>query len=82
MAIKVLFAPGTLEALEEELSPEDLQEFMDNLKAKMDDGSLGDDATLIDMDELQKSDPETYNHILAQIAMMEVDMMETPRVLH
>ena len=82
MAVKLIFAPGTLEALEEELTPEDLQAFMDNIKAKMDDGTLGDDCTLVDMDELQDSDPDTYNQLLSQIAMMEVEMMETPRVLH
>ena len=35
-----------------------------------------------DMDELQDSDPDTYNQIIAQLAMMEVEMMEPPRVLH
>ncbi len=57
---KIMFAPGTLEMLEQEMDPEDLQKFMDDLKQAVEDGSLLEQSTAIDMDSLETEDPELY----------------------
>lgn len=61
--LKVEFAPGVLEQLEGEMSLEDLQEFMDEIKSRIQDGSFFDESTLVDMDALREEDPELYKKL-------------------
>ena len=60
---KVEFAPGCLEQLEAELSPEELQEFMDKIASAIADGSFFADAVEVNMDELAEQDPELYEKL-------------------
>lgn len=61
--LKIKFAPGVLEQLEEQLSPEDLQEFMDELKQLADSGELETRSTPVDMLQLQREDPELHQEL-------------------
>jgi hypothetical protein len=63
--LKIEFAPGCLEQLEDEMSPEDLQEFMDKIKSAIEDGSFFADAVEINMDELEETDPELYETLMS-----------------
>jgi len=58
---KVLFAPGTLEMLEDQMSPEDLQEMMDMLKRKIEDGKI------VDLNDVKDSDPELYDILIERL---------------
>jgi hypothetical protein len=58
--IEVKFAPGCLEQLESEMSPEDLQELMNKISEAIADGSFFTDAVEVNMDELADQDPELY----------------------
>lgn len=68
---EISFAPGVLERLEETMSHEELQELMDSIGEMMKDGSFLSEATLVDMDELEQSDPEMYAAIVK--SLNEVD---------
>lgn len=64
---EITFAPGVLEQLEEMMPSDELQEFMDQLGEMIKDGSFLDEATLVDMDELEQSDPEMYAAIVKSL---------------
>lgn len=57
---KIVFAPGVLESMEEQLSTEDLQEILDGIKLAVEDGSLFDESNIVDMKALKQDDPELY----------------------
>jgi NAD(P)H-dependent FMN reductase len=61
--IVIKFAPGALEALEENMDPQELQEFLNTLKAKVEDGSIFEESTEVDWEELEEEDPETYERL-------------------
>lgn len=65
--MKVLFAPGTLEMLEDELSPEELQELMDVLKRKIEDGTFLSESKSVDLEELRDTDPEMYDILIERL---------------
>lgn len=69
--MKILFAPGALEALEDELSPEELQQLMDEMKAKIEDGSFFDDSESIDLDELREQDPDLYDLLMERLETLK-----------
>ena len=75
--LKIEFAPGVLEQMEADLTPEELQEFMDMLKGKIEDGSFFEEATEVDMDLLEEEDPDAYTKIVDAM-----DGIITPKVLH
>ena len=75
--LKIEFAPGVLEQMEADLTPEELQDFMNMLKAKIEDGSFFEEATEVDMEMLEEADPDTFNKIVDAI-----DGVDTPRTLH
>lgn len=66
--MKMEFAPGVLEQLEKDMDPEELQEFMNMLKGKIEDGTFFDEATEVDMDELEATDPEAYAQIVESMS--------------
>lgn len=63
---KVQFAPGCLDTLENELSPQELQEFMDKISEMVKDGSFFENSVPINMDTLEEEDPDLYK-ILSEI---------------
>lgn len=75
--LKIEFAPGVLEQLEADMNPQELQEFMDMLKAKIADGSFFDEATEVDMELLEEEEPDVYGSIVDAI-----NGADTPRTLH
>jgi hypothetical protein len=75
--LKIEFAPGVLEQLEKDMSPEELQEFMNMIKAKIDDGSFLDESEPVDLDVLEEEDPEAYEKIMAA-----GNYNEPPKTLH
>lgn len=64
---KIQFAPGVLEELEEDMTPEELQEFMNELKMMVEDGSFFDKSEAVDLDELKTTDPELYEILVEQL---------------
>lgn len=71
---EISFAPGVLEQLEDMMPLDELQEFMNQLGEMMRDGSFLSESTLVDMDELEKTDPEMYAAIVK--SLNEVDEVE------
>jgi hypothetical protein len=81
---RVEFAPGVLEELEQSMSSEELQAMMDEIKAKLEDGSLFSESTLINMDTLEEEDPELYNTLMQfeQQKFESEDIQVEPKKLH
>lgn len=78
---RIEFAPGVLEQMEEAYSPEELQEIMDSIKEMIDNGSFFDHAQLVNMEDLEREDPELYAMLSEQIN--NVSDEDTPqRILH
>jgi hypothetical protein len=78
--MRIEFAPGVLEQMEQDMTPAEMQEFMDMLKAKIEDGSLFEESTPVDMEELAEDDPEAYEQM---VQAMEWSANEfPPRKLH
>ena len=74
--MKVLFAPGALESLEDELSPEELQGLLDELKARIEDGTFLSESEPLDLDELRESDPDLYDLLMERLESLEDDSDE------
>ncbi|RWZ87201.1 MAG: hypothetical protein EO766_11765 [Hydrotalea sp. AMD] len=70
---KIIFAPGVLEQLEAENTPEELQELFDSLSAGFADGSIFDKSTPVDLEELEQSDPELFTHLMEQMSKINED---------
>ncbi|PPD51190.1 MAG: hypothetical protein CTY12_08640 [Methylotenera sp.] len=71
---EISFAPGVLEQLEDMMPLDELQEFMNQLGEMMKDGSFLSESTLVDLDELEKTDPEMYAAVVK--SLNEVDDVE------
>lgn len=69
---KLKFAPGVLEGLEQEMSQEELQEFMDALKEAVDTGAIFE-AQPVDLEQLERDEPEVYQALIAQLDLMGVE---------
>lgn len=68
--ITVTFAPGVLEDLEAQMSPEELQKFLDALTELQETGEiekLYEAGDTVDMQKLEKEDPELYKTITTQL---------------
>jgi hypothetical protein len=78
--LKMVFAPGVLEQLEAENTPEELQTLFDSLAESVDNGTLLNDSTPIDMNELFESDPDLYYILQDQLNKIGNDF--TPPILH
>lgn len=72
----IRFAPGVLEQLEEEFSPEELQNFLDMLKTKAADGSLVDESQELDMEELEESNPDAFEQVVDAIDFVSSESAE------
>jgi len=69
--LKVVFAPGVLEQLEETMSPEDLQELLNQIQTKAEDGTLLEDSVAVDLDKLREEDPLEYELLMANLERQE-----------
>lgn len=69
--IKIAFAPGVLEQLEAENTPEELQELFDQLKSQIEDGSFLENAEAVDLDELELNSPELYAELHEKLTELE-----------
>lgn len=78
---KITFAPGVLEQLESENTPEELQKFLDELQAMAEDGSILECSQVVNMDELKVEDPELYEVLAKQLEGV-FDSEDTPPTLH
>ena len=79
---KIEFAPGVLEQIEQEMSQEELQEFLNMLKTSFESGTIFDESEVVDLEELAISDPDVYNHIIAALKLAEEEQSIPTRVLH
>lgn len=80
---KVIFAPGVLEDMEQQMDPEELQELLDQIKIAAEDGSLFEKSTLVDLTELQEEEPELYQLLKERLvdAELKYESVEN-RLLH
>jgi hypothetical protein len=69
--MKIEFAPGVLEQLEQDMSPEELQEFMNELKTRIEDGSFLAEAEPVDLEALEETDPEEFAQLMAALSSTE-----------
>ena len=80
--LKVTFAPGVLEQLEQDLTPDDLQELMDELSKSIEDGSFFDESRMVDLNELIESDPELYQELMDSLDEIEAQKNIPPPTKH
>lgn len=68
--ITVKFAPGVIEQMEAEMSPEELQEFMDAIAKLTETGQMNevfDRGEPVDMEKIRKEDPELFETLSNQL---------------
>ena len=76
---EILFAPGVLEDMEKELGTDGAQELLDNLKKMFEEGTLLENSTVVDMEELEASDPALAAELNAAMDSLNT---EPKRQLH
>lgn len=65
--MKVVLAPGAFDSI-----PEDEQEdLFKELQEKVDDGSLFENSEEVDMEALEKEDPELYKLLIAGVPKLQ-----------
>lgn len=69
------FAPGVLEQMELDNTPEELQAYLDKMKTMFESGELMEASTPLDMDDLETSDPELFHALTRQLDIIQT----TPR---
>lgn len=69
---KVVFAPGSLEQMEAEMSPQEMQEIMDAIHEMIANGFEG--STPVDMDALERDDPEAYATLVERLESIDPEM--------
>ena len=70
MVMKVVFAPGLLENLIEEVGEEEAKEILAEIEAAVADGSFFADSEPVDLEELKQEDPEAYEELRQKIEAM------------
>lgn len=68
--ITVKFAPGVIEDLQEQMTPEELQQFMDAIAELQETGDFEqvfDGGEQVDMQKLEKEDPELFKTLQEQL---------------
>ena len=76
--LKVVFAPGVLEQLEAENTPEELQEMLDAIQAQFADPTFVENSKPVDMDALFLEDPELYFKLQSQIEKFNSEEFSQP----
>ena len=69
--LKVKFAPGVLDQLEQDLSTDQLQELFDAIAESIEDGSFLTDSEPVDLELLQTEDPELYEQLMDTLEQIE-----------
>lgn len=70
MVMKVVFAPGLLENLVEEIGEEEAAALIKEIEASVADGSFFADSEPVDLEELKQEDPEAYAELCEKIKAM------------
>lgn len=74
---KIVFAPGTLEMMESESTPEELQAYLDKVKQLFDSGELEAMSEPLDMDDLETSDPELFHALMSRVESLATTIRPT-----
>ncbi len=61
--MKVKFTKTALESLEDIMNVDEIQDFINELEKKLEDGSFFLESERIAMDELKEEDPELYDRL-------------------
>ena len=69
--MKLKFSEHALDSLEEDMDNEELQDFLDEIKKKFEDGSFIEDSEPVDMERMKIEEPELYKQLVQ--AMEELD---------
>ena len=75
---KVVFAPGILEQMESTMDPIELQELLDHIKELAENGTLADDANLVDMDDLEIDNPKLFKTLCEDRNRFEESIDDMP----
>lgn len=67
--IRVVIPPEVLEQMERDIPPDELQSLLDEFQRMADSGELFENSQELDMEALQRDDPELYQQLTA--AMQE-----------
>lgn len=65
---KIVFAPGVLEQMEKEFTPEEMQQALDEIAKLAADPNLGKP---VDLTELMRDDPNTYFELMSKLEAAE-----------
>jgi hypothetical protein len=76
--LKIVFAPGCLEQMEQEMTFEDLQQFMDELRQKLENGTFFEEEHPLDLDQLKVEDPEMHASLTARLEEIDIDNIQPP----
>jgi hypothetical protein len=71
--IQIIIPPAVLADMEQNMSPEDVQLFLDELKVAVESGSFLEDSVPLDLDTVQIDDPELYAQICASMSAQGFD---------
>lgn len=74
--MKAVYAPGVVETLIEEVGEEEAKQIIADIERRLADGSFFDESDFVDLDQLEKEDPEAYEQICKQIEAMPVEERE------
>ena len=62
--LKIIIDPDALAEMEEEMEPEELQKFLNELTEAVRSGKMFEDSEPVDMDKLMIEDPELYQKLI------------------
>ena len=65
--MKIKIAEHALDGLEKDMGNDELQEFLDEIEKKMEDGSFFEDSKPVDMDRMEEEEPELYEQLMQAI---------------
>lgn len=75
--MKIIISDEALEEIEGMMTPEEAQQFMDELKKAVEDGSFFANSQPVDLEELKTEDPELYELLVERLGELPVDEEET-----
>lgn len=65
--LKVVISPGALADLENEMTPEELEQFLAEFQALVESGELFEQSVPINMETLEQDDPEMFAQLQARM---------------
>jgi len=69
--MKITLAKHALDSLEEKMDDDEIQEFLDELKKMVEDGSFLEEGKPVDMELMELEEPELYKELME--AMEDLD---------